>query len=360
MRVCKTIAITVFWVLVVAAVQPVLQAEESVGKKLIVGTKPAPPFAIKNADGTWNGISIDLWREIAAELKLDYELREFDLKGLFEGLRQGSLDAAVAALTVTPEREEFVDFTHLFHTSGLGIAVAPRKGRWLAVLRRFFSWTFLKVVIGLMLILLLAGTVLWFFERRRNPEHFGGGLGKGLGAGFWWSAVTMTTVGYGDKAPKTAAGRAVALIWMFMGIVLISGFTAALASVLTTVKLESPVRGPEDLPGVRVSTVAGTTSENYLRDQHIRFRAYQSPDEALNSVAAGKADAVVYDAPILRYLVRQRNDTSLQVLHRKFERQDYGFALPSGSPLRESINRVLLRKIGDPAWQDTLYKYLGS
>jgi ABC-type amino acid transport substrate-binding protein len=261
---------------------------------------------------------------------------------------------------VTPEREEIVDFTHPFHTSGLGIAVAPRKGRWLAVLRRFFSWTFLKVAAGLIVILLVAGTVVWFFERRRNPEQFGGGIGKGLGAGFWWSAVTVTTVGYGDKAPKTAAGRAVALIWMFMGIVLISGFTAALASVLTTAKLESPVRGPENLPGVRVSTVAGTTSENYLRDQHIRFRAYQSPEEALNSVAAGKADAAVYDAPILRHLVTQRNDTALQVLHRKFERQDYGFALPSGSALREPINRVLLRTIGDPAWQDTLYKYLGA
>jgi polar amino acid transport system substrate-binding protein len=360
MRAYKTIATTMFLALVVAVVQPVLQAGESAGKKLIVGTKPAPPFAIKNADGTWSGISIDLWRDIAAELKLDYELRERDLKGLFDGLREGSLDIAVAALTVTPEREEIVDFTHPFHTSGLGIAVAPRKGRWLAVLRRFFSWTFLKVATGLIVILLVAGTVVWFFERRRNPEQFGGGIGKGLGAGFWWSAVTVTTVGYGDKAPKTAAGRAVALIWMFMGIVLISGFTAALASVLTTAKLEFPVRGPEDLPRVRVSTVASTTSETYLRDQHIRFRAWQSPEEALNSVAAGKADAAVYDAPILRYLVTQRNNTALQVLHRKFERQDYGFALPSGSALREPINRVLLRKIGDPAWQDTLYKYLGS
>ena len=39
-------------------------------KKLIVGTKHAPPFAMKNPDGTWSGLSIDLWRQIAAELGL--------------------------------------------------------------------------------------------------------------------------------------------------------------------------------------------------------------------------------------------------------------------------------------------------
>jgi ABC-type amino acid transport substrate-binding protein len=40
--------------------------------------------------------------------------------------------------------------------------------------------------------------------------------------------------------------------------------------------------------------------------------------------------------------------------------QLYAFALREGSPLREAINRVLLRKIHEPAWNDLLYRYLGS
>jgi polar amino acid transport system substrate-binding protein len=69
---------------------------------LIVGTKEAPPFAIKSTDGTWAGISIDLWRQIATGLNLKYELRETDLKGLLDGITSGSLDVAVGALTITP------------------------------------------------------------------------------------------------------------------------------------------------------------------------------------------------------------------------------------------------------------------
>jgi ABC-type amino acid transport substrate-binding protein len=33
--------------------------------KLVVGTKHSPPFAIKNPDGEWTGISIELWRHLA-------------------------------------------------------------------------------------------------------------------------------------------------------------------------------------------------------------------------------------------------------------------------------------------------------
>ena len=40
--------------------------------------------------------------------------------------------------------------------------------------------------------------------------------------------------------------------------------------------------------------------------------------------------------------------------------QLYAFALREGSPLRESVNRMLLLKIHEPAWHDLLYHYLGT
>ena len=83
-------------------------------RTLIVGTKEAPPFSIKTADGQWSGLSIDLWRQIATELNLAFELRELTLKQLLDGVSNRSLDAAVAALTITPEREKIFDFTHTF------------------------------------------------------------------------------------------------------------------------------------------------------------------------------------------------------------------------------------------------------
>ena len=61
------------------------------GRTLVVGTKEAPPFSMKTEDGTWTGIGIDLWREIAAELDMPFEFRETDLQGLLDGIADRSL-----------------------------------------------------------------------------------------------------------------------------------------------------------------------------------------------------------------------------------------------------------------------------
>lgn len=358
---CRSFLIALALVIGLGAVEGRASQKSPLDRTLIVGTKQAPPSAMKDSAGTWTGISIELWRQLAADLNLRFEFRELDLQGLLDGVKGGSLDAAVAALTITPEREQIFDFTHPFYTTGLGIAHAPQhKKPWLAVLKRFVSYAFLKVIVGLSLLLLIVGMLVWWFERKKNPGQFGGGGGKEVGAGFWWSAVTMTTVGYGDKAPITFAGRIVALIWMFAAIIIISGFTAAITSSLTVTQLESPVKGPKDLPKVRVGTLAHTTSASYLENNRISFRVYKRPEEALKEIVDGKLDAFVYDAPILRYLAHKKFPGRLDVLPQTFVRQDYGIALPEGSPLREPINRVLLQKIQDEAWQDIPQQYFGQ
>ncbi|MFQ5874446.1 MAG: transporter substrate-binding domain-containing protein [Dehalococcoidia bacterium] len=337
------------------------EVQGSVGRKLIVGTKQAPPFAMKNPDGSWSGISIDLWRAIASELNYSYELRELDLQGLLDKVRDGSLDVAVAALTITAERERLFDFTHPFYTTGLGIAVAKRReGGWLSLVRGILSAEFLQVIAFLTLLLLVLGVLIWLFEKKRNPSQFGGGPASGIFSGFWWAAVTMTTVGYGDKAPVTFWGRVVATIWMFVGIIAISAFIAAVTSALTVDRLESSIRGPEDLARARVATVANSAAEGYLRERRLAYRTYKTLLASLRAVAEGESDAVVYDEPLLRYLVITELQGKVEVLPRSFERQHYGIALPSGSDLREPINPVLLEKIGGPWWQEVLYRYLGK
>jgi polar amino acid transport system substrate-binding protein len=327
---------------------------------LIVGTKEAPPFAMKGADGKWTGISIELWQELAAELKLDYRFKELDLENLLAGVRSNSLDAAVAAITVTSDRERVMDFTHPFYTTGLGIAVsASSDPPWLAVLRRLVSWKFLAVIGLLALVLTSVGLLVWLFERRKNSEQFGGKAIEGIGSAFWWSAVTMTTVGYGDKAPRTFAGRVVGLIWMFAAIIMISSFTAAITSALTVSQLGSSIRGPGDLPGARVATVASSTAEQYLQSRQINYQEFPDVVSALQALANGRADAVVYDAPILKYLAKEEFGGTVTVLPNTFVRQDYAIAVPQGSPLRETLNRVLEREIRSPHWQGVIYHYLG-
>ncbi len=337
------------------------QQNSAAPQPLIVGTKEAPPFSMKTSDGQWTGLSIDLWRQIAAELNLQFEFRELTLKQQLDGVSDGSLDAAVAALTITPEREKNLDFTHAFYTTGLGIAVAGKAHNpWLTVARRVISAAFLKVVASLTLVLLGVGVLVWWFEHKKNPQQFNGSAARGIGSGFWWSAVTMTTVGYGDKAPITLAGRLLGLIWMFVAIIIISSFTAAITSSLTVSQLESAIKGPEDLPKVTVGTIANTTSESYLKQINISFLPYGSPQEGLAALKEGKIQTLVYDAAILRYYIHQNYIGSLEVLPYRLQRQEYGIALQPNSPLREQINVVLLQIIREKAWQDKLSQYLGE
>ncbi len=84
------------------------QALDPQAKELIVGTKEAPPFAMKGTDGTWQGISIDLWRRIADEKGWRYRFAEEPtVQDLVDGMAAGKFDAAVAALTVTGRANAF-------------------------------------------------------------------------------------------------------------------------------------------------------------------------------------------------------------------------------------------------------------
>jgi polar amino acid transport system substrate-binding protein len=335
--------------------------ETTAEEPLLVGVKAAEPFVIETESG-FEGISIELWRRIAERENLAYAFEATTLEGLLEGVASGRYAAGVAATTVTADREAVMDFTHPFFNGGLAIAV-PDEGSGLSVmgmLRKLVSPGFVTAVALLSVVLLGVGLFVWMAERRANPEQFGGSPIKGLGSGFWFSAVTMTTVGYGDKAPVSPLGRFFALVWMFASIIIISFFTGAIASAFTTSQLEGRVSGPKDLPRAEVGAVEGSAAEASLRERGVRAARYATVDEGLDALAAGELDAFVHDEPILLYRVQQAHAGNLHVLEATFEPQPYAIALPPGSPLRESINLGLLETITSDDWGEVVDRYLAG
>ena len=339
-----------------------------VPETLVVATREVPPFAMRNEDGQWIGISVDLLREVKAELEIDsgheidVEFKDMPLADMLDAVEDSKVTLAAAAITVNYEREKRMDFTHAFHTSGLGIAVGAdqRQSGWSGILEAIFSQTFFRIVAGLLLAMLISAVGIYLFERKHNREQFDKGWVKGIAAGMWWAAVTLTTVGYGDKVPRTLGGRMIGLIWMFAGLFIIAGFTAAVTSALTLTELRARISEPSDLSRVKVATVDGSTSADYLRSRHIMFTSHPDVKAALESLVTNQCDAVVYDAPILKYQTYQNHSGEAFVLPVTFERQNYAFALPSDSPLREPINQVLLRQTSSPKWDALLATYFGE
>lgn len=75
-------------------------------------------------------------------------------------------------------------------------------------------------------LLLLADFWVVYFERGANPEF------QNYGDGLWWALVTVTTIGYGDKAPVTVAGKVVGSGVILLGIGLVGLFMGKISAVL--------------------------------------------------------------------------------------------------------------------------------
>ncbi|MGV7217509.1 transporter substrate-binding domain-containing protein [Bradyrhizobium sp. UFLA05-112] len=241
-------------------------------RELVVATKEAAPFAMKQTDGNWGGISIELWKRIADGAHLHFRVVETQsVQDLLDGVAKGNFDVGVAAITVTAARARSVDFTQPFYNTGLGIAVPINESTWVAIARALFSFGFFQAVAALLCFAMAVGFLIWLLERRKT-EHFSGGA-RGLGSSFWWSAIAMTQAGAAQNAPTTLPGRIVAVGWMIASVIAIAVFTAGITSTLTRRELQGAVHSFNDLRSVRVGAVANSATSDYLTQMCIRDRA---------------------------------------------------------------------------------------
>jgi polar amino acid transport system substrate-binding protein len=329
------------------------------GTELVVGTKEAPPFAIKQHDGGWSGISIELWRRIADKEGLRFRLVEArSVQDLVDGVANGSFNAGVAAVTVTAAREHRVDFTQPFYHTGLGIAVPINESPWVSITRALLSFSFLKAVAALLGFSLLVGFLIWLFEHRKT-EHFSGGA-KGLGSSVWWSTIAMTQAGAAHNAPATLPGRIVATGWMIASVIAIAVFTAGITSTLTRKELQGAVHSFDDLRSVRVGAVANSATTDYLTRQQLSFRTFPDVQAGLAAVSRGAIDAFVHDKPLLAWMVRKDFASSVRMVDTSFSSESYAIVLPKGSPLRPMLDGAVLDQIESEWWQQVLFETIGN
>jgi polar amino acid transport system substrate-binding protein len=350
------------WLVALSPPTAVAQSRSAEAARLSVGTVVAPPFMMKTASGLWEGLSIELWEELAQALGVEFEWREYETLGeLRDAIARGEVDV-LPALAMTPEHEIIVDFSHPYYRSGSAIAVRMEGAGsdWLGVVRSIFSWNVLGAIVFLVLLWITAGVALWLCERRHNQAVSSDGPLRGVEHGVWWAVVTMTTVGYGDVAPKTMGGRIVAAIWMLTSIVLIASFTAKITTSLTVDALHGKIRGLQDLAGVRVGALAETESLTFLNQRGIAALPIQNTREGLQSIVDGELDAFVFNRAVLAHLVKTEFPAALQVLPDNFDPYYVGIAVLPGSELREPMDRALLQIMADDSWSRSVASYVGT
>ncbi len=332
---------------------------------LVVLTKPIAPFVIPHEDGKPTGFSIDLWEALARHMNRPFRWQMLpDLKTLLDDISAGRGDVAIAAVTITADRERRMDFSHPFFRSGLQIMVRDEPAGLLRqahdVLTRLASSGSLRLAMAfLLIIVVVAAHFIWLAERRRN-EDFHKGYLRGIWDGVYWTLVTISTVGYGDKCPRTQAGRSITLVLIIVGYMAYAWFTASIAAALTVNELQASITGPGDLAGRKVATVARSTSEKFLRRlPGVEIVSLPRIERAYALLEQGEVDAVVYDFPALRQYAMTGGRGKVRVVGPVFQREPYGIVFPNGSALREPVNRALLDMMESGEYDRIYAKWFG-
>ncbi|XP_045456697.1 glutamate receptor ionotropic, kainate 5 [Melitaea cinxia] len=382
-----------------------------------IGTSAAVPWTLPkydletgeqiftdNGEPLYEGYCIDLIDKIADEMGFDYEivtpksgtfgkrLPNGSWDGIVGDLMTGETDIAVAALTMTAEREEVIDFVAPYFEQ-TGILIVIRKPIRKTSLFKFMTVLRTEVWLSIVAALLLTGFMIWLLEKyspysaRNNPDAYPYPCREfTLKESFWFALTSFTPQG-GGEAPKALSGRTlVAAYWLFV-VLMLATFTANLAAFLTVERMQTPVSSLEQLARqsrINYTVVESSSIHQYfinmkfaedtlyrvwkeitlnatsdqaqyrvwdypIREQygHILLAINASgpvPDaktgfEQVNEHA--EADfAFIHDSAEIKYEITR--NCNLTEVGEVFAEQPYAIAVQQGSRLQEDLSRTLL------------------
>ncbi|MEM9724027.1 MAG: transporter substrate-binding domain-containing protein [Pseudomonadota bacterium] len=316
------------------------------------------PFVMFEDNGEITGFSVDLWREIARRLKLESVIEDEPVFAqMLERVVAREADLAIANISITAEREARLDFSQPYFDSGMQILLRIDGAPAPSFLRAVWESP-APTIAGLGLLALLAvAHVIWAFERRTNASIRETYLG-GVWDAFWWAFISLTTGG--GERPEAVATRILAMVWVLLGLLIVSSVTAGITTWLTVQQLSGGVSSYRDLTGMRVGLSPGTTHARFAEERGLPYLPYRDTIEILEALQAGDLDATIIDAPVAQYFARNEGAGVVTLAGPVFAPDKYGIAFPDGSPLREPVNQQLLAILEDGTFRRLHRRYFGG
>jgi len=144
---------------------------------------------------------------------------------------------------------------------------------------------------------LLIGTLLWISELRYKS---GSPIHRQLEDSFWWAFITMSTVGYGDIAPKRLTSRLVAIIWMYVALVVPCILTATSSSLVFGLDTF-------DIDGKRVAVLKNSFEKDIGTDVYKTANVeYDSYDQVMQAVRDGSVFAGLVNHEIVTWYQNEK------------------------------------------------------
>ncbi|XP_037085885.1 LOW QUALITY PROTEIN: ionotropic receptor 25a-like [Pollicipes pollicipes] len=387
-------------------------------------------FMVRNSRGdpvrdpsgrpVYGGYCIELLDKLADKMEFNYDLvfpadGAFGAKnvqtskwsGLVGDLVEKDTDIVIAALTMTSEREEVIDFVApYFDQSGISIVVRKQEPEY--SIFRFMTVLKKEVWFSIVGALVVTGLMIWVLDKfspysaQNNPDNYPYPCRTfTLKESFWFALTSFTPQG-GGEAPKALSGRTlVAAYWLFV-VLMLATFTANLAAFLTVERMQTTVKSLEELARqsrIEYTVVANSSILEYFQNMataeeelfrvwkemtlnsttdQAKYRVWDYPIKeqythilnvikktgmvrndsvGFDKVLANKKGeyAFIHDASIVRYEV-YRNCNLTQV-GEPFAEQPYAIAVQQGSHLQDEISKNILELQKDRYFEALTAKY---
>ncbi|XP_055710638.1 glutamate receptor ionotropic, kainate 2-like isoform X2 [Phlebotomus papatasi] len=353
-------------------------------RTFIVLTALSPPYGMLKrspnkltGNDRFEGFGIDLIHELSLMLGFNYifHLQEDGVygskgennewNGMIKELLEYRADLAITDLTITADREGAVDFTMPF--MNLGISILYRKPTKLAPsLFSFMSpfstevWLYLGFgYLGVSVCLFILGRISpgeWDnpYPCVEEPEFLENQFSFRNALWFTIGALLQQGTELAAKAPST---RAVASIWWFFTLIMVSSYTANLAAFLTVESLSPTIGSAEDLANANGAVKYGAKRDgstfNFFKDAE--YPTYQkmyeymkeNPDLLTSSNPEGlarvKSDnyAFLMESTSIEYIIERECDVTQ--VNGLLDDKGYGIAMRKNSPYRNALSAAVLK-----------------
>ncbi|NXN95687.1 GRIK5 protein, partial [Rhinopomastus cyanomelas] len=327
----------------------------------------------------YEGFCVDMLQELAGLLKFRFHIKLVEdglygapepngsWTGMVGELINRKADLAVAAFTITAEREKVIDFSKPFMTLGISILYRVHMGRKPG----YFSFLdpFSPAVWLFMLLAYLAVSCVLFLAARLSPYEWYNphpclrqrhhNLLENqytLGNSLWFPVGGFMQQGC-EILPRALSTRCVSGVWWAFTLIIISSYTANLAAFLTVQRMEVPVESADDLAdqtNIEYGTIhAGSTMTFF---QNSRYQTYQrmwnymqskQPSVFVKSTEEGIARvlnsryAFLLESTMNEY--HRRHNCNLTQIGGLLDTKGYGIGMPLGSPFRDEITLAILQ-----------------
>ncbi|KAK7098048.1 hypothetical protein V1264_004938 [Littorina saxatilis] len=325
----------------------------------------------------FEGYALDLAEALSKEVGFEYHFRlvndnNYGMRspvnntwnGMIGELISRKADVAIAGLTITAERERYVDFSKPYMEIGVAIIIKKPQHQKPGVFS-FMEPLSIEVWVCITVAYIGVSVALFLVSRfspvewKKDPKSETGYENDfSLFNSFWFSMGALMFQG-SDTCPKSVSGRIIGGAWWFFVLIIISSYTANLAAFLTMKRMVKPIESVDDLvnhPTIKYGVPRSGTTFQFFKNSDVpvyrQMYEYMSrnpevltatTDEGIEKVRKSKGKyAFLTDNSAIEY-ANNREPCDTTIVGPALNNKGFGIATPRGSDIRDQITLAVLR-----------------